>query len=140
MEPLCRHPLSGGRGLLLRNPNRLRDRSAGVGKLQTELETAPEHRADEFFRSVREEKPRYAGDQFLVLRTLPERYGLEKLLNAVAFCRKPRLFSSNAVRDYLEYHEKQSAPPVRLPPSAAVCHFATQKRPLEDYAKAGAGT
>ena len=144
MEPLCRHPLSSGRGLLLQNPNHLRDRSVGVGKLHAELETALEHRADEFLRSVREEKPRYARDQFLMLQTLLERYGLEKLLNAIAFCQKLRLFSSNTVRDYLEYHEKQSAPPpappVKLPPSAAVYHVTTQKRPLEDYAKVGAET
>lgn len=142
MEVICAHTLASGKGMLIQNQNHLRDRDSGLNQLQQELEEALEHQADDFLRSLRKEKPRYARDQFLMLRSLLERYGLDRLLDAIRFCRKLRLFSSNTVRDYIEHQDKQTSHPVTapspvLPFSDPVYHVQTQKRSLDDYAKVG---
>lgn len=77
-----------------------------------------------------------------MLRSLLNQYGLDRLLDAIRFCHKLRLFSSNTVRDYLEHHEKQTPPPVMppvnvLPVSDPAYHIQTQKRPVAEYVKAG---
>ena len=144
MEPICSHTLSSGKGLLIQNHAHLRDRDSGLNQLQQELEEALNHQADDFLRSLRKDKPRYARDQFLMLRSLLEQYGLDKLLDAIRFCHKLCLFSSNTIRDYIEYQDKQSTPPASPPPAPLlpvpdpVYHVQTQKRPVSDYAKVGA--
>ena len=142
MEPICSHTLASGKGLLIQNQNHRRDRDSGLNQLQQELEAALEHQADEYLRTLRQDKPRYARDQFLMLRSLLNQYGLDRLLDAIRFCHKLRLFSSNTVRDYLEHHEKQTPPPVMppvnvLPVSDPAYHIQTQKRPVAEYVKAG---
>lgn len=143
MEPICRHVLASGRGLLIQNQHHLRDRESGLNQLQQELEETFQHQADGFLRSLRREKTRYTRDQFLMLRTLVKRYGKDKLLDAIRFCDKLRLFSSNTVRDYLEHQEKQTTPsvpphPAVLPVSDPAYHVQAQKRSVEEYVKVGA--
>lgn len=146
MEPICSHTLASGKGLLIQNQNHRRDRDSSLNQLQQDLEAALEHQADEYLSALRQDKPRYARDQFLMLRSLLEQYGLDKLLDAIRFCQKLRLFSSNTLRDYLEHQEKQSPPsaapvtppPAVLPVSDPVYHVQTQKRPVAEYAKVGA--
>ena len=80
-----------------------------------------------------------------MLRSLLNQYGLDRLLDAIRFCHKLRIFSSNTVRDYLEHQEKQTPPvtqpvmpPVNvLPVPDPAYHIQTQKRPVAEYAKAG---
>ena len=143
MEPICRHILASGKGLLIQNQHHLRDRESGLNQLQQELEETFQHQADGFLRSLRKEKTRYTRDQFLMLRALVKQYGKDKLLNAILFCDKLCLFSSNTVRDYLEHQEKQTAPPVTphpvvLPVSDPAYHVQTQKRSVDEYVKVGA--
>lgn len=88
---------------------------------------------------VRIEKSRYARDQFKLLQSLHDKYGLNKVLNAIKFCTTNELFSATYVKEYLEYDErpKQKIVLKEIPISDNKYHITTQKRSLDVYAKAG---
>ena len=89
------------------------------------------------------EKSRYARDQFRLIRSLMERYGVDAALQAIGFCQRIKLYSANTMRDYLEYQATMANVPRSGPPPAAILvddpkyHVTTQKRSLADYAKVG---
>jgi hypothetical protein len=109
--------------------------------MQDELDSLLNGRASDFLQAIRADKSRYARDQFKLIRTLYDRYGLAATQAAVDFCRVSRLFSANYMKDYLEH---SSSPltvqsPLVIPVSDRKYHITAEKRPLEVYAKAGAG-
>ena len=89
------------------------------------------------------DKSRYARDQFRLIHSLLDQYGMEAALQAISFCQRSRLYSANTMRDYLEHQAAMADLPRSGPPPAAIpvdnpkYHVTTQKRPLEDYAKVG---
>lgn len=109
--------------------------------MQDELNALLNGKASEFLQAIRADKTRYTRDQFRLIRTLYDRYGLAATLEAIDFCSGSRLFSVNYMKDYLEH----SATPVItqeipiIPISDRKYHVTTEKRPLEVYAKVGAG-
>jgi len=139
-EAICEHRVSTGKGILIQNTNHLRDRSSSLDRIQDELDALLNGRAMDFLQAIRADKSRYARDQFKLIRTLFDRYGLAAVLEAVDFCSGSRLFSANYMKDYLEH----SAPPLAalslpiIPIGDRKYHVTTEKRPLEVYAKAGA--
>ena len=115
-----------------------------LDKLMEELDADLCGRATEFLTAIRVEKSRYARDQFHLIRTLLDKYGMEAALRAIAFCQHSRLYSANIMRDYLEHQDAlPDSPPLAptVPPAIPVdnpkYHVATQKRPLSAYAKVG---
>ena len=76
--------------------------------MQDELSELLHGKASDFLQAIRDDKSRYARDQFKLIWTLHDRYGLAATLEAVDFCLGSRLFSANYMKDYLEH----SAPPV----------------------------
>jgi hypothetical protein len=96
-------------------------------------------KVDDFLQTIRTEKSRYARDQFKLIRTLCDQYGVDAVLEAAEFCQYSKLYSVNYIKDYLEHNaSKQTEPPALLiPVSNAKYHVTTQKRPLSVYAKAG---
>ena len=140
-EDICEHRISTGKGMLIQNTNHLRDRSSSIDRMQDELDALLNGRASDFLQAIRADKSRYARDQFKLIRTLYDRYGLAATQAAVDFCRVSRLFSANYMKDYLEH----TAPPLTVQSSPVIpisnrkYHITTEKRPLEVYAKAGAG-
>ena len=138
-EPICEHRISNGRGLLIQNKNHTRDRSSGLDQMQDALDSLLENKATTFLQTIRTEKSRYARDQFKLLQTLCDQYGVNDVLAAVDFCQYSKLFSANYVKDYLAHQaEKQpKAPMLPIPVSNSKYHVTTQKRPLEAYSRAG---
>ena len=143
-EPICEHRIATGRGLLIQSQSHRRDRTTALDKLMEELDADLCGRATEFLTAIRVEKSRYARDQFRLIRTLLDKYGMEAALRAIAFCQHSRLYSANIMRDYLEHQTAlPDSPPLAptVPPAIPVddpkYHVATQKRPLSAYAKVG---
>jgi len=140
---LCEHRISTGRGHLVQNKSHLRDRTTALDQLQDSLDEQLSYRATEFLQRIREEKSRYARDQFRLLQSLLDRFGVEQTLNAISFCLSSNLCSVNTVRDYLEHRaeeKKQELPfiyPSQIPVNDPKYHITTQKRALSVYAKVG---
>lgn len=140
---LCEHRISTGRGLLIQNKSHLRDRTTALDELQDSLDEQLECRATEFLRRIREEKSRYARDQFRLLQSLLDRFGTEQMLDAISFCMDSNFCSANTVRDYLEHRAEEKARelpfvyPSQIPVNDPKYHITTQKRPLAVYAKVG---
>ena len=140
---ICEHRIASGRGLLIQNKSHTRDRSTGLDKIQADLEDELQGQANEFLQTIRSEKSRYARDQFRLVQTMIDQYGVEAVLKGISFCTFSRIYSANTLRDYLT-HEAESAPsqitfvPDRIPVDDPKYHVTTQKRSLEIYAKVGA--
>ena len=142
-EPICEHRISSGRGLLIQSQSHRRDRTSKLDQLLEELDADLDGKATDFLSTIRTDKSRYARDQFRLIRSLLDQYGLEAALEAIGFCQRSRLYSANTMRDYLEH---RAALPGRPQPIQAVpaipvdspkYHVATQKRSLDVYAKVG---
>lgn len=143
-EPICEHRISSGRGMLIQSMSHRRDRTSKLDKLLEELDAELGGGATEFLTTIRVDKSRYARDQFRLIRSLMERYGVDAALQAIGFCQRSRLYSANTMRDYLEYQAAMAAnvprsgpPPAAIPVDDPKYHVTTQKRPLTDYAKVG---
>ena len=142
-EPICEHRISSGRGLLIQSQSHRRDRTTALDKLQEDLDAALGGKATEFLTTIRVEKSRYARDQFRLIRSLLDQYGMEAALQAIGFCQRSRLYSANTMRDYLEHQaalssSAQPALPVPvIPVDNPKYHVTTQKRSLAAYAKVG---
>ena len=142
-EPICEHRISSGRGMLIQSMSHRRDRTSKLDKLLEELDAELGGEATEFLTTIRVDKSRYARDQFRLIRSLMERYGVDAALQAIGFCQRSKLYSANTMRDYLEYQATMANVPRSGPPPAAIpvddpkYHVTTQKRPLTDYAKVG---
>lgn len=138
-EPICEHRLSSGRGLLIQSTSHQRDRTSSLDQMQAALGVLLLGKADDFLQMIRTEKSRYARDQFKLIHTLCDQYGIEAVLEAADFCHDSKLYSANYIKGYLEHRApKQPEPPaLLLPVSSAKYHVTTQKRSLSVYAKAG---
>lgn len=136
---ICEHPISQGKGLLIKNANHSRDISKPIDRLQDELDELLAHQASSFLQEIRIEKPRYSRDQFKLLHTLYDIYGQIDLLQAIDFCSTNRLYSATCVKDFLNHmhSEKQTINLLPIPVSDSKYHITTEKRSLEIYAKAG---
>ncbi len=142
-EPICEHRISSGRGLLIQSMSHRRDRTSKLDKLLEELDAELGGRATEFLTAIRVDKSRYARDQFRLIHSLLDKYGVEAALQAIGFCQRSKLYSANTMRDYLERQatlssETQSLPAIpAIPVDDPKYHVTTQKRPLSVYAKVG---
>lgn len=142
-DPICEHRISSGRGLLIQSQSHRRDRTSKLDKLLEELDADLGGKATDFLTSIRTDKSRYARDQFRLIRSLLDKYGLEAALEAIGFCQRSKLYSANTMRDYLEHRAALSGDPQPVPAIPAIpvdnpkYHVAAQKRPLDIYAKVG---
>ena len=142
-EPICEHRISSGRGLLIQSQSHRRDRTTALDKLLEDLDAELGGRATEFLTAIRVEKSRYARDQFRLIRSLLDQYGIEAALQAIGFCQRTRLYSANTMRDYLEHQAALSIgtqptlPVPAIPVDDPKYHITTQKRSLAAYAKVG---
>ena len=98
--------------------------------------------ADEYIDRLYAEKKRYARDQFKLIFTMIDLYGREKVLNAISFCERNRLYSASLIKDFLESNSTVKKPePEKIPPNIPVdkpvYHTRVAKRSLDIYAKAG---
>lgn len=139
-EAICEHRICTGKGRLIQNNNHLRDRTGSLDRMQAALDELLAGQAGEFLQMIRAEKSRYARDQFKLIQTLYDKYGLHCVLEAIGFCQNSRLYSANYLKDYLEHavitFEKVNTPAIPL--SNKKYHVTTEKRPLEVYVRAGA--
>ena len=143
-EPICEHRISGGRGLLIQNKSHTRDRTTTLDKIQEDLDTLLEGKATDFLEAIRTEKTRYSRDQFRIIQSLIDQYGVSDVLEGIAFCMSNTLHSANILKDFLAHKMKtqgKTEPPVTvmttIPVDNLKYHVTTQKRPLEVYAKVG---
>ena len=138
-EFICEHQISTGRGQLIKNTQHTRNITDSVDKAQYAVDELLLFKATDFLKIIRTEKSRYARDQFKLLQTLCDKYGVDNVLNAIEFCKLNKLNGASYVRDFLEYNAKPKQVVVLnpIPVSNSKYHVTTEKRPLEIYAKAG---
>ena len=138
-ELICDHSVSPGRGLLIKSTSHSRDREGTLDVAQALIDELLQYEATDFLKIIRTEKSRFARDQFKLLQSLYDKYGLDKVLEAIAFSMDSELFSVTYVRDFLEYMEKpkQKTQLKQIPVSNKKYHITTQKRSIEEYVKAG---
>lgn len=138
-EPICEHTISAGRGLLIKNTNHCRCKDDTISKLKEEINELLNYEASQFLDILHEEKARYARDQFGLIRSLCDRYDIEKVLRAISFCTSNSLYGATYVRDFLAHMELpiQEIKSNPIPVSDKKYHITTQKRPLDVYAKVG---
>jgi len=136
---ICEHTISPGRGLLIKSTNHSRDRESSVEAWQQKLNGLLDMKATTFLQEIRIQKSRYSRDQFQLLQQLLEQFGKAAVLEAIAFCEENRLYSANYTKDFLANQVQPVAdqPAVALPVSNKKYHVTTQKRSLDEYAKAG---
>ena len=108
-ESICEHRISSGRGLLIQSPSHRRDRTSKLDKLLEELDAELDGKATEFLTAIRVDKSRYARDQFRLIHSLLDQYGMEAALQAIGFCQCSRLYSANTMQGYLEHQATLSS-------------------------------
>lgn len=142
-EPICEHRVATGRGLLIQNKSHTRDRTTALDKLQDDLDAALLGQATDFLQAIRTEKSRYSRDQFKIIQSLIDQYGVANVLEGVNFCMNNTLHSANILKDFLVHQGKtkgtqeSSVVVPAIPVDNLKYHVTTQKRPLEVYAQMG---
>lgn len=140
---ICEHRISEGRGMLIKNRDHSRNKESSINQLQINLDRMLECQAGDFLKNVRLQKGRYARDQFSIVESLINIYGVRAVLEGTDFCSKNRLYSASFLRDYLASSNNPdfTGPPVidtsKIPVQDPRYHVKTEKRPLEAYSKVG---
>jgi len=138
-EFIYEHPISTGRGQLIKSTSHSRDVTDSVDKAQNTVDELLLFKATDFLKTIRTEKARYARDQFRLLQTLCDKYRIDEVLNAIKYCEVSKLFGITYVKDFLEHSVKPKQVIVlnTIPVSNSKYHVTTEKRSLDVYAKAG---
>jgi len=140
-DPICQHPISQERGVLVQNTDHKRDKSDKISAIKDELNACLYFEATRYLDKLHQEKARYARDQFQLLMSLCESYGPKLVLKAIRFCENNTLWGATYVKDFLLAIETPLVKPQQLPipVSDRKYHVTTQKRDVSVYAKAGGG-
>lgn len=138
-EFIYEHSISTGRGLLIKSTSHSRDVTDSMDKAQAIIDELLLFKASTFLQTIRTEKARYARDQFKLLQTLHDKYGIDQVLNAIKFCEVSKLSGATYVKDFLEHNAKPKQVIVlnSIPISNSKYHVTTEKRSLDVYAKLG---
>jgi hypothetical protein len=80
-----------------------------LDKLQNDLDTQLRAQADRVFAGIRTEKARYSRDQFRIVQSMIDQYGVPAVLEAVDFCEYSNLSSANILKDYLTHKAKENS-------------------------------
>jgi len=133
------HHLSTGRGQLIKCFGHTRDVTNSVNKAQMAIDKLLLFKATDFLQVIRIEKSRYARDQFKLLQTLCDNYGVDAVLNGIDYCQVSKLFGASYIRDFLKFNAKPKQEIVlnTIPLSDSKYHVTTEKRSLDLYVKAG---
>ncbi len=75
-------------GLLIQIHSHWRDRTSKLDKLLEKPDTELGGRTTEFLTAIRVDKSRYARDQFRLIHSLLDQYGMEAALQAIGFCQR----------------------------------------------------
>lgn len=146
-ELIADHATCYERGKLIKNRHHSRDLTTKVdelfqqvlGKLGNALE------AKTFLTAIRQEKRRYARDQFNLIEKLAADYNDDVLFRAITYCLENRLYSAVECRDAAEYFANEVAdeeevaatvPPI-LPKRLSI---QTEQRSLTVYARLCGGS
>jgi transposase len=138
-ESICDHSISTGRGQLIKSTSHTRDASDSIEKAHRAVDELLQFKATSFLSVIREEKSRYARDQFRLLQTLCDKYGIPSVLQAIEYCQISRLSGATYVRNFLEYNSKPKQEIIlnTIPLSNNKYHITTEKRSIDVYAKVG---
>jgi len=106
---VAEHTVSLETGKLIQNNNHLRNHSMKVEKLfeNTLRMLGGTNQARAMLEGIRAEKPRYARDQFILLKKLPALYSAEVILEALDYCLARKLFSATDCHDVACWFDRQ---------------------------------
>lgn len=103
-EPLAIHPLSKGKGQLIKNANHGRDRSKGIAAYMKTVKKSFENpeKIQLFLDEVQRQYPRYIRDQLQILHKAADRYK-PYIQSALDICIERALYSANDLRDIAKH-------------------------------------
>lgn len=137
---LAEYPVSIEKGQLIRNNNFVRDYSETLDKLQvtTLREMGDFEEAQILLAQIRRLKPRYARDQFQLIRSVLKKHNPRAWQKALNYCMTHSLYSAVEFRDAVEYFRntiEQETERLKQNPKVVILpQVTTQKRPLSEYA------
>ncbi len=122
---VAEHQRCQGKGKLIKNNNHRRDARQSVLHSQevtlTKIGDTPATR--QLLEEIRKQKPRYARDQYQLLRKTADQYTSEQLIAAVAYCLERQLYSAVSVRDAADMLKALLPEPVPLLPVELPAHL-----------------
>jgi len=144
---IAEHTVSKAKGELVSNNNHRRDTSAKLDAVQDTLwkRMNSVEEADVLLTQIRRLKPRYARDQFALIRKVLDAHSQRAIEKALNYCLTHSLFSAVEFRNATEYFEGRMETDIRQPPvngniiafySAAAV---SKKRELSAYARVAKG-
>jgi transposase len=141
---IAEHPISSGKGKLIKNSNHCRNREQGIDELLSALSKQLNGLCDKFLQEIRQRKSRYIRDQYGLIGRLIRNHGVSQVLLAVEYCQERELYSATNLKDALQHLAKQvvceAAPvvvPIRPVTNPDVGTVVTQKRSINEYAQLG---
>ena len=115
---VAEHRLCKDKGKLIKNNHHRRDTSQSVREIQkaTLLMLGDTLAAQQLLEEIQKQKPRYARDQYALLRKMTEQYTDEQIGAAIAYCQQRQIYSAVSVRDAADMLKVLLPRPVPLVP------------------------
>jgi len=139
-ELVAKHPLCKEKGKLVRNNNHLRDNEAKISELLNQLvaKFQEQDKARFFLESIRKDKPRYARDQYKLIKNTLKEHSQKAITEAMDYCLHYDLMSAVDFRDAVNHFETKE--PEKIPSPAPgtvkpVIQYTAEKRSIEEYTK-----
>lgn len=139
-QVIATHKINSGKGQLIQNKNHLRDNSSKISGLQAHIQDllGDSAEASILLDMIRKEKPRYARDQFLLIRDVTRNYAMNYIQEAINYCVNNELWSAVEFRAATEHFSKMkvdsplatSVGPASVPASYKI---KPESRDIRDY-------
>ena len=107
-QVIATHKINSGKGQLIQNNNHLRDHSNKISGLQAHIQDllGDSAEASILLDMIRKDKPRYARDQFLLIRDVTRNYAMNCIQEAINYCVNNELWSAVEFRAATEHFSK----------------------------------
>ena len=141
---LAQHQITQDKGQLVQTRNHLRDTSETVDKIQYELALllGGAENAATLLRQIRSLKPRYARDQFALIRQTIASHQPQAIDKALSYCLTNSLFSAVEFKhavDYFSACQETWQQELRENPQVSILPSQIGRRPLSQYAQIAKG-
>lgn len=112
---VAQHRVSLEKGALIQNTHHLRDNTKKIDELYDKVFTllGATAQAAEFLAGIRHEKRRYVREQFGLMEKLTQKYPMNMVEKAVAYCSAQKLYSAVDCRDAAVYFLSQEQTPAK---------------------------
>lgn len=137
-QVITTHKINPGKGQLIQNNNHLRNHSSKISGLQTHVLGLLGEGAEAgiLLDKIKQDKPRYARDQFLLVQEVHNRFGLEPVQKAIKYCVENELWSAVDFRAATEHFSRvktDTSPMLNSATVPAQYRIKPESRDVKDY-------